>query len=109
MSAWSTSSMKIARRSAAIRPANPRPTGIRTPCSTSSSIPFAARATSSFGALVEQQERRRVRVQELRHPLQELGQQIVERQVRERDVGDALQRLERVRRPRAIHGGDDIG
>ena len=46
MSAWSTSAMKIATRSAAIRPAKPRPSGIRTPCSTSSSIPLAARATS---------------------------------------------------------------
>ena len=34
----------IGRRSAAIRPANPLPTGICTPRSTSSSIPFAARA-----------------------------------------------------------------
>ncbi len=33
--------------SAAMRPAKPRPRGIRTPCSTSSSIPLAARATSS--------------------------------------------------------------
>ena len=31
-------------------------------------------------------------------------QEVVERQVRERDVRHALQRLERVRRPRAIHG-----
>ena len=36
------------RLSAATRPANPRPTGMRMPCSTSSSIPTAARATSSF-------------------------------------------------------------
>src|SRR5690349_18452490 len=39
--------MKIARRSAAMRPAKPLPTGIRTPASTSSSMPLAARATSS--------------------------------------------------------------
>ena len=46
-SAWSTSSSTIGRRSAAIRPAKPPPIGIRTPCSTSSSSPTAARATSS--------------------------------------------------------------
>src|SRR4051812_42762737 len=33
-----------------MRPAKPPPTGMRTPCSTSSSIPSAARATSSFVA-----------------------------------------------------------
>ena len=47
MSAWSTSGMMIGRRSAAMRPAKPRPTGIRTPCSTSSSMPLAARARST--------------------------------------------------------------
>ena len=47
MSACSTSGITIARRSAAMRPAKPRPTGIETPCSTSSSIPLAARAVRS--------------------------------------------------------------
>ena len=47
MSAWSTSSIATGRRSAAIRPAKPRPTGIRTPRSTSSSMPLAACATRS--------------------------------------------------------------
>src|SRR4051812_34048382 len=47
MSAWSTSRIRIGRRSAAIRPAKPRPRGRRTPCSTSSSMPLAARACSS--------------------------------------------------------------
>ena len=47
MSAWSTSSIATDWRSAAIRPAKPRPTGTRTPCSTSSSMPLAACATRS--------------------------------------------------------------
>ena len=47
MSAWSTSVMAIGRRPAAIRPAKPRPTGRPTPCSTSSSMPLAARACNS--------------------------------------------------------------
>ena len=42
---WSTSSMITGRRSAAMRPANPFPTGMRTPWRTSSSIPRAAVAT----------------------------------------------------------------
>src|SRR5437764_1509742 len=46
-SAWSTSESTIARRSAAMRPAKPRPSGMRSPRSSSSSRPFAARATSS--------------------------------------------------------------
>src|SRR5215210_3058915 len=46
-SACSTSSRITGSRRAATRPAKPRPTGIRTPRSTSSSIPTAARATSS--------------------------------------------------------------
>ena len=50
MSAWSTSGMTIGRRSAATRPAKPRPTGMRTRCSTSSSIPFAARARSIWSS-----------------------------------------------------------
>ena len=52
MSAWSTSGITIACRSAAMRPAKPSPTGIVTPCSTSSSMPLAARArsTSPFGS-----------------------------------------------------------
>ena len=50
-SAWSTSSSTIGRASAATRPAKPPPTGMRTLCSTSSSSPTAARATSSFVSL----------------------------------------------------------
>jgi hypothetical protein len=34
--------------SAAIRPAKPLPSGMRTPCRTSSSMPLAAVATSSW-------------------------------------------------------------
>ena len=43
---YSSTSITIGRASSATRPAKPAPTGIRTP--TSSSIPSAARATSSF-------------------------------------------------------------
>ena len=78
--------------------------GMRTPCSTSSSIPFAARACSSPPAL-EQQDRRRVGVQDLRDPLQQLGEQVVERQVRERGVGEPLQFREHAAEAGGIGGG----
>ena len=95
MSAWSTSSIAIARRSAAMRPANPVPTGISTPCSTSSSIPFAARARSSVAAVVEQQDRRGVRAQDRADAVQQLAQQLLLWEVGERRVRHPLKRLER--------------
>ena len=70
---------------------------------TPSSIPCAARTTSSPVALVEQDEGGRVRAEDLGDALQELLQQGVEREVLQGGVGDALQRLERVRRPCAVH------
>ena len=49
-------------------------------------------------ALLEQQEGRRVRVQDRRDAVQQRVEQLVERQVAERRVGDALDRLEHARR-----------
>ena len=82
--------MITGRRSAAMRPAKPRPSGIRTPCSTSSSMPLAAARDELAGGLVEQQEGGGVGVQDLGDALQQLGQQLVQRQVGQRGVGDAL-------------------
>ena len=84
----------IGRRSAAIRPAKPRPTGIRTPCSTSSSIPLAARARS-MSPLGSSSRIAAVSVSRIsRDALEQLRQQLLLRQVGERGVGDPLQRLE---------------
>ena len=94
MSAWSTSGMKIARRSAAIRPAKPPPTGIVTPCSTSSSIPLAARARSSSPLGSSSRIAAVSAVQRGGHALEQLGQQLVLGQVGQRGVGDALERLQ---------------
>ena len=90
-SAWSTSSRITGRRSAATRPAKPRPTGIRTPCSTSSSIPTAARATSSFvssssSSIAHVSTSRSSRVRS-----EQRGEQLVELEVRERGVGERLE------------------
>ena len=99
MSAWSTSAdrdraplgrdpaREAARRAGSGRPARPPPR-----------CPSRRVATSSSAALVEQQERGRVGVQDLRDALEQLLQQLVERQVAERGVGDPLERLERAAR-----------
>ena len=92
MSAWSTSVMAIGRRSAAIRPAKPRPTGMRTPCSTSSSMPLAARACSVVA--LQQQERHRVDLQDLGDPVHQLLQEVLLGEEGERGVCDPLQRVE---------------
>ena len=94
MSAWSTSSMAIARRSAAMRPAKPLPTGICTPRSTSSSMPLAARARS---VVPVSSISRIAAVSESRISLMRSSsslQQLVLRQVRQRRIRDTLQRLE---------------
>ena len=100
MSAWSTSGMAIARRSAAMRPAKPAPSGMRTPCSTSSSMPLAARACS-----VSPSSRRIATVSTSRMSDTRCSSScssVVLRQERERGVGDPLQRFEHP--PRAAPG-----
>src|SRR5215467_12493828 len=73
--AWSTSSRITGRFSAAIRPAKPPPTGTRTPCSTSSSMPSAAR----------------VDLEDLSSPLEQRSEELVQAQVRKGGIGDRLQ------------------
>ena len=84
----------IGRRSAAIRPANPLPTGICTPRSTSSSIPFAARARNVTPVSSSNRIAAVSDPQDLRDPLQQLTQQLLLRQIRQRRIRDALQRFE---------------
>ena len=90
MSAWSTSAIVIARFSAAMRPAKPPPSGMRTPCSTSSSMPLAARACSAVA--LQQQDRDGVDREDVGHPLQQLLEELLLRQVGERRVRDLLDR-----------------
>ncbi len=86
--------MKIARRSAATRPAKPRPTGIVTPCSTSSSMPLAARATSSSPVPSSMRIAAVSVCSASVSAVEQLGEQLLLGQVGERGVGDALQRLQ---------------
>ena len=89
--ARSTSSRTIGRASAATRPAKPPPTGILTPCSTSSSIPIAARATSSLRLFVEQQHRAGVDPKQLGRATEQCVQQLLELQRAECRVRQPLQ------------------
>ena len=73
-----TRSRRTGRFVAAIAPAKPAPTGTRTPCRTSSSIPQAAARHQLIGALVEEEDRRRIGVDDLSHPAQQLHQQILD-------------------------------
>ena len=107
MSAWSTSAMAIARRSAAMRPAKPRPSGMR-----DALLDLFLDALGGAGVqrvALEQQDRDGVDVQDLGDPLQQLLQQLLLRQERERGVGDPLQRLEHPPlRPRPRQRGGDV-
>ena len=86
-------------RPAAIRPAKPRPTGMRTPRSTSSSRPLAARATSSWPSSS------RSRIAAVSTPRmsfdadQQLVEQRLEGQLGERRIGQPVDVLELARGP----------
>jgi len=67
-------------------------------------MPTAARATSSF--VVEQQHGARVDVERLARALEQLGEQRLEIEVRERRVGDKLEAAESLRLGvEAFHSG----
>ena len=67
---------------------------MRTPCSTSSSIPTAARATSSFASLVEQKHRARVGFEDVADARKQHREQFVELEMRECSIGDCLHVLD---------------
>ena len=91
MSAWSTSGIAIGRRSAAMRPAKPRPSGIAHALLDLLLDPLGrarvqrGRPPSSRIATVSTRE-------DLGHPLQQLLQELLLGQVGERRVGDPLHR-----------------
>ena len=92
MSAWSTSVMAIAWRSAAMRPAKPRAEG-----DLDALLDLFLDALGGAGVQrvpLEEEDRDGVDVEDLGHSLQQLLQQRVLRQERERGVGDPLQRFE---------------
>jgi hypothetical protein len=60
----------------------------------SRSAPGGEPATQPPAVVVEQQDGRRVGVEDVAGPMQQLRQQIAPREVRERRVRDALERLE---------------
>ena len=72
------------------RPANPDPSGTRTPSRTSSSIPRAAVATNCPGALVEQQHGGSLRVENLADPAQQFCEQLINVQRGQGCVGQRL-------------------
>ncbi len=76
------------------RPAKPRPTGIRTPRSTSSSIPTAARATSSLARSSSEEHRAGVRVEDVANAGKKHREQVVELKMRERRIRDGLHVLD---------------
>ena len=88
----------------AMPPANPVPTGTRTPCRTSSSKPHAARATSSSEpplrsstAAVSASSTERMRAQQF-------GKEIVNIETGQRRVGDGEHLAQLFRRVRRRHG-----
>ena len=89
-SASSMSSIACACRVAATRPAKPRPRGTRTPWYTSSSIPRAAVATSCLVGVVEEEDGRGVRRQDLADAIQELDEEFLQGQLREAGIGHRL-------------------
>src|SRR5579872_4190167 len=92
-SALPRSSSTTGRRLSAIPPANPFPTGTRTPRSTSSSIPTAA-GHQLVRLLVEQQHSARVGGEDRADSRQQNGEELVELEMRKRDVRDHLHVLE---------------
>ena len=98
MSAWSTSSIVIARRSEAMRPAKPLPTGITTPLLDLFLDPSGGACVQQLAAVVEQQDRGGVGVQDLADPQQQLAQEFLVGEMRERRIRHPLERLELLRR-----------
>ena len=96
-SAASMSSRITGRLPAATRPAKPPPTGIRTPASTSSSIPTAARATSSS---VSSSSSRTAQVSTPRMSRirgSSTSSSVLDLEMRQRGVGDGLEPLKPIR------------
>ena len=90
MSAWSTSAMAIGCRWAATRPAKPLPTGMPDTLLDLLLDPLRRPRVQHPAVVVEQQDGRRVGVQDLRDPVEQRRQQVAERQVRERGIGEPL-------------------
>ena len=107
MSAWSTSVMVMARRSAAMRPAKPRPSGML-----HALFDFFLDALGGAGVqgvALEQQERDGVDVEDVGDPLQQLLQQLLLGQEREHRVGHPLQGFEHLSLATQGHRGSGAG
>ena len=103
-SAWSTSSSTMGRRSAATRPAKPRPTR-DADAALHLLLDPDGRAGDKFARLpVQQQHRARVHVEELARPQEERGEQLFEVEMRERGIRQCLEPAKALRVLRSRHG-----
>ena len=93
-------------RVAAMRPAKPRPDRDPDPRSTSSSSPFAARATSVVSSSSSSRTAAVSTPRIVHHAREQLVEQGLERQVRERGIRDALEITEAIGGNARPHGGD---
>ena len=91
---WSTRFRATGFRSAAMRPANPLPHGDADAPFHLLLDPLRGTGHELVASLVQQEDGRRVGVEDLAHPVEQLVQEIVDREVGEGGVADALDPLE---------------
>ena len=106
MSAWSTSGIVMGRRSAAMRPAKPRPSG-----DAHALFDFLLDALGGAGVqrlALEQEDRDGVDLHDVGDPLEQLLQQVFLREVGQRRVGHPLQRLQPARGTLGSHPGEAL-
>ncbi len=106
MSAWSTSVICTGPRSAATRPAKPRPTGMRTPLLDLLLQPLRGPGGQRAAVLLQQQDRDGVHRQDVAHALEQLVQQLAQGKRREGGVGDPLE-ITQLRRAVTGHLGGE--
>ena len=86
----STRSRTTGRASAAMRPAKPLRSGMRTPWRTSSSMPRAAVAISADRIGVQEEDRRGVDLEDVAQTVQQLVEQVLDVEVGQGGVGQSL-------------------
>jgi hypothetical protein len=89
----------------AMLPANPVPTGTRTPCRTSSSNPHGRSGNQLVGAAIAQQHCGGVRVEHRADAGEQFGEEILDVETGQRRVGDGQHIAQLVRRVRRRHFG----
>ena len=88
---------------AAIAPANPRPTAIRTPCRTSSSSPHAGARDQEVRTGIPQQHGRGVGDQRRPHAIEQFDEHVVDVQARQLGVGHSQQMRQLISHFRVRH------